>query len=1460
MKNKYKKYQQQAKTLLVKGKFVVAKKIKQYLVWEHSWKTTSVGLVVVFVAVFLGFNILHTTALTTTLKPDGDSSTGWTITGGTNDATCTGGTHCDFVDEGTSPVDTDYISTGTNGSGSEREAYTLSTQTGIASATQVVVNARLRYGTLGSTADTVAFGLRINGVDQTATTATMTASFTNYTATFNGSWTQADVDSMEIYMIRTVVGSSGPASSRDDDVQVSNVYATLTYTPSLLVSQSAYRWFSNQDTATQTAFVTSYGDTGGDYALSMAQTTDGGYIITGNTVCGSGKCVLLSKFDGQGKKTWEKVWGNSSVSSGRYGASVIQTSDGGYVVAGYNTLDIGGSLLIKYDSSGTLLWQKVWSDSLSTGSAFNSVIETSDGGLLAVGFSTASSTYNILMVKFTSSGNESWKKTYGSGLTSIDARAYDVIQTSDGNYAIAGQSNNDVLLAKFDTAGASIWAKTLDVSGVDSATSLVENSDGSFVINGDANNDVLLAKFDSTGTSLWRKTWGGASVDNSNSLAKTTDGGYVVGASTQSYGAGNYDAAIIKYDSLGNVAWNQTWGTSNTDKTYTVVQATDGGYAMAAYTTDVVNAQDIIIAKYSASGVIAGCSVSTCMSPTATVNSPAASAVSATLSSVTVNSVNTSGANTEFVKTITATALVSPSVTTIDVGSSLTVAQDTAATAPAEGTPFRLRLNLHISGSQIDASASSYKLRYALLGNVGQCNNVTSGSYADVTDASTIRYYNNTNASSGLGLTTNANDPTHSTDTLVRQTYRESGTTTFTNPTAIPAGQDGMWDFALVANHTLQNDHYCFKVTNSDGTDLNSYTSYPELIIPAATFSQAAYRWYNPEPSGTNQTFAKVYGTIQSETGKKLITTSDGGYATLSVGTLYSNTASFLSKYSADGALQWTKAYTIQSGNVELNDVIESVNSGYVLVGYSEVSPLAQEVLVIRTDSAGEELWTHSWGDDSTENDYATAVAEDSVGNLVVAGTTYSYGDGVTDGLVLVYDDAGGLNYVKTIGSASSVSETLNAVSPTSDGGFIVTGSASNGMILAKYTSTATLSWNTRWSSNGTNDAIGKSVKQTSDGGYIVAGESDVLANGTQDAMIIKYDSSGGVVWDKVWGGTGNEYANDLVITSDGGYALAGYTMSYGNGSGDVLFLKYSSNGTLSWQKTWGTENYEEGQSIVNTSDGGYAIGGTTAGSFSVNDDVLILKYDSSGSISGCTSTLCKNVFASTENSPVAVVSALTITTVSPSAALSAVIYVDPVSFNTQVILGAAITVGNPLAPLNSGLDMSMISPLNLRIAIAVESSGIDFSGSTFKLQYAIKGGAASCSAVGTGYADVTGATPIAYYDNSSHSSNDLIEDNINDPSDGSRTMVPQSYQETNNFTNNQSIIYAGQDGMWQFSLAINNTTLKGQNFCLRIATSGGSLLTAANVADVAYAPQMTQMLKTGKWFNRQGYLQPFSL
>jgi len=153
----------------------------------------------------------------------------------------------------------------------------------------------------------------------------------------------------------------------------------------------------------------------------------------------------------------------------------------------------------------------------------------------------------------------------------------------------------------------------------------------------------------------------------------------------------------------------------------------------------------------------------------------------------------------------------------------------------------------------------------------------------------------------------------------------------------------------------------------------------------------------------------------------------------------------------------------------------------------------------------------------------------------------------------------------------------------------------------------------TEWSKTygGTNDDDASSVVQTSDGGYAMAGWTLSYGAGGSDMWLVKTDASGNMQWSRTYGGTADDYANVLVQTSDGGYALAGYTTSYGAGGADFWLIKTDSAGNLQWSKTYGGAYTDIANALIQTADGGYALAGLTA--HYPNADFLLVKTDSSG-------------------------------------------------------------------------------------------------------------------------------------------------------------------------------------------------------------------------------------------------------
>jgi uncharacterized delta-60 repeat protein len=312
--------------------------------------------------------------------------------------------------------------------------------------------------------------------------------------------------------------------------------------------------------------------------------------------------------------TWAKTYGGGSNDNAR---SIQQTSDGGYIVAGYtHSFGAGGRdfLVIKLTSLGTVSWAKTYGGG-SSDQAY-SIQQTLDGGYIVVGrtCSFGSWSYNFLVIKLGANGTVSWAKTYGGSSNDF---AYSIWQTSDGGYIVAGHTksfgagNWDFLVIKLNATGAVSWAKTYGGSTHDCANSIQQTSDGGYIVAGftdsfGTNGDFLVIKLDASGDVSWAKTYGGTGCEETyfiESIQQTSDSGYIVAGYTRSFGAGDYDFLVIKLDSSGDVSWAKTYGGAGGDWAYFIQQTSDGGYIVTGDTKSFgVGKNDCLFIKLDSSG------------------------------------------------------------------------------------------------------------------------------------------------------------------------------------------------------------------------------------------------------------------------------------------------------------------------------------------------------------------------------------------------------------------------------------------------------------------------------------------------------------------------------------------------------------------------------------------------------------------------------------------------------------------------------------------------------------------------------------------------------------------------------------------------------------------------------------------------------------------------------------------
>ncbi len=257
----------------------------------------------------------------------------------------------------------------------------------------------------------------------------------------------------------------------------------------------------------------------------------------------------------------------------------------------------------------------------------------------------------------------------------------------------------------------------------------------------------------------------------------------------------------------------------------------------------------------------------------------------------------------------------------------------------------------------------------------------------------------------------------------------------------------------------------------------------------------------------------------------------------------------------------WTKTIGGISGDWGFS-VQQTTDKGYIITGRTvSFGSGNADVWLIKTDSSGDTLWTKTFGGNANDEGYS--VRQTSEGGYILTGYTGSYSVGGVDVFLIRTDDFGNTLWTKTFGG--------------NEGG-----------------------------------GVGRSIEETTDNGFIIVGRTSFGAGGN-DVWLIKTNASGDTIWTKTFGGRGSDEGNSIQQTTDGGYIITGYTTSFGTGLFNIWLIKTDVLGNTLWIKTYDGSDDTWGQSVQQTTDGGFIIAGTIFQNSIANYDIFLIKTDATG-------------------------------------------------------------------------------------------------------------------------------------------------------------------------------------------------------------------------------------------------------
>jgi uncharacterized delta-60 repeat protein len=740
---------------------------------------------------------------------------------------------------------------------------------------------------------------------------------------------------------------------------------------------------------------TTWGGVGDDSGDNIVVDSLGNLYLAGYTESfgAGGSDMVLVKYNNLGQQQWNTTWGGVNI---EYGLGIaLDSSENIYVGGRTESFGAGSSdgILVKYNGLGQQQWNTTWGDSGFDG--FNSIIVDSSDNIFIAGATDSSGAggSDIVLVKYNSTGQQQWNTTWGG--TSLEF-GWDIAVDSSENIYISGITMSfgagllDIVLVKYNSLGQQQWNTTWGGSGTEFGWAIALDSANNIFLAGYTNSfgagssDMVLVKYNSLGEQQWNATWGGVDYDYGHDVAVDSANNIFLAGYTSSFGVGSSDGILVQYNGLGQQQWNTTWGGSGDETGYDiVVDSSDNVFLAGSITSFGAGGEDILLIKYVESSDDNGAG------PIPSSNPPE-------------QQWNTTWGR---------------------------VGDDWGRNIAVDSSN-----NIYITGRTNSFGAGGDDIVLVKYDNLGQQQwNTTWG-----TSVSESGYAIALDSSGNIFITgsISTGNPPPDTVNMILVKFNSLGEYQW-NKTWGGGHIEWGWEIILDSSDNILITGFTFSYGEGSG----------DLFL-VKYGSQGTLQW------------DATWGGSEFEIGFEIALDSSDNIFITGVTNSYGAGSGdlLLVKYNSQGMLQWNTTWGVTDSEYGEAIVLDSSGNIFLAGGSTKFDAGGRDMVLVKFNSLGQQQWNTTWG--GSDDEYGRDISVDSSNNLYIVGITSSFGAGGDDIVLVKYDNLGRQQWNITWGGSNDEFGSAIALDSSENiyiAGYTMSfGAGLSDMVLIKYNQSTT--------------------------------------------------------------------------------------------------------------------------------------------------------------------------------------------------------------------------------------------------------------------------------------------------------------------------------------------------------------------------------------------------------------------